>query len=220
MAVINRYFGLAGMLLDSGADPNVPDPRGSVLHALAFMRRPGSGNPPLPAGIWTLDLDKALLARGANPNARIVWKEIPFDRDLAAIKLPPNIPVGRNFIGATPFYVAAKHSDVALMRLLLANGADPKILIGGLRPHKRLRIRLMRINEFLNGGFELRHTPVSPATELFVRQFGEPPLNQTHPRPIRGREVDVKPGAFGEPVAIERRLVGAVVVHDDVHVHG
>jgi ankyrin repeat protein len=131
MAVINGYFELAGMLLDRGADPNVPDPRGSVLHGLAFMRRPGSGNPPLPSGsLDTMDLAKALLAHGANPNARIVWKEIPFDRDLAATKLPPNIPVGRNFlsfVGATPFYVAAKHGDVALMRLLLANGADPKM---------------------------------------------------------------------------------------------
>jgi hypothetical protein len=36
--------------------------------------------------------------------------------------------------------------------------------IGGLRPHERLRIRLMGINEFLNGSFELRHALVRPAT--------------------------------------------------------
>ena len=139
MAVINAYYELAGMLLDRGADPNVPDPRGSVLHALAFMRRPGSGNPPLPTGnLDTLDLARSLLAHGANPNARIAWKEIAFDRDLAATKLPPNIPVGRNFlsfIGATPFYVAAKHGDVALMRVLIEHGADPRMpTVQGVTP--------------------------------------------------------------------------------------
>jgi ankyrin repeat protein len=86
----------------------------------------------------TLQLAKALLAHGANPNARITWKEIAFDRDLAATKLPPNIPVGRNFlsfVGATPFYVAAKHGDVALMQLLVANGADPKMpTVQGITP--------------------------------------------------------------------------------------
>jgi ankyrin repeat protein len=139
MAIINGAYELAAMLLEKGADPNIPDPRGSALHALAFMRRPGSGNPALPQGnLDTLDLAKALLAHGANPNARITWKEIVFDRDLAATRLPPNIPVGRNFlsfIGATPFYVAAKHGDVALMRLLVASGADPKLpTVQGITP--------------------------------------------------------------------------------------
>jgi hypothetical protein len=109
---------------------------------------------------------------------------------------------------------------VDVERALRKPGDACQNLIGSLGPYKRLRIRLMRINEFLNGGFELRHTLVRPASQLFVRQFSEPPLDQTHPRPIRGREVDVKSGAFGEPVADERRLVGAVVVHDDVHVQG
>jgi ankyrin repeat protein len=139
MAIVNAYYEIAALLLEVGADPNVPDPRGSMLHAVAFMRRPGSGAPPLPSGnIDTLDLARALLAHGANPNARIAWKEIAFDRDLAATKLPPNIPVGRNFltfIGATPFYLAAKHGDVALMRLLVANGADPRMpTVQGVTP--------------------------------------------------------------------------------------
>ena len=113
IAVINAYYDLALLLLEKGADPNIADPRGSVLHAIAFMRRPGSGNPPLRSGsVDTLELARALLAHGANPNVRISWREIPFDRDLAATRLPPNISVGRNFlsfVGATPFYVAAKH---------------------------------------------------------------------------------------------------------------
>ena len=40
MAAVNAYFELAMVLLDHGADPNAPDPRGSALHTLAWLRRP------------------------------------------------------------------------------------------------------------------------------------------------------------------------------------
>ena len=40
--VINGYYELAEALLESGADPNVPDPRGSALHAVASCEVPGS----------------------------------------------------------------------------------------------------------------------------------------------------------------------------------
>jgi ankyrin repeat protein len=132
LAIINGQFDIAMLLLEHGANPNAPDSRGSLLHALAWMRRPGSGTgptPPSPVGD-SLEVAKALLARGANPNARVVWKEIPFDRDDGEAKSPPNISVGRDFltmVGATPFFLAAKNGDVALMRVLAAGGADPKI---------------------------------------------------------------------------------------------
>ena len=42
MAVVNAYFEVAAVLLDHGANPNAPDPRGSALHTLAWMREPGS----------------------------------------------------------------------------------------------------------------------------------------------------------------------------------
>ena len=129
VAVINAHYELAGRLLEMGADPNLPDPRGSVLHALAWIRRPGSGRPPLPTGaLDSLDLARALLEAGAAPNARIDWREIPFEVDLGIVRPPPGISVGRNFlsfVGATPFYLAAKHADVDLMRLLVRHGADP-----------------------------------------------------------------------------------------------
>jgi ankyrin repeat protein len=132
LAVINGQFDIAALLLDKGANPNAPDSRGSLLHALAWMRRPGSTNRPAPAQPTgdSLELAKALLARGANPNARIAWKEIPFDRDDGEAKSPPNIAAGRDFltmVGATPFLLAAKNGDAALMRALVANGADPRL---------------------------------------------------------------------------------------------
>jgi ankyrin repeat protein len=133
VAVINAHFETAAMLLEHGADPNAPDPRGSVLHALTWMRNPGyaAAPPRLPTGkLNGLDLAKALLERGANPNVRIAWKEIRFDRDLGMVKSPPDISIGRDYlsyVGATPFYVAAKGADVPLMKLLLEHGADPLI---------------------------------------------------------------------------------------------
>ena len=129
LAVINAHYELGRILLEAGADPNAPDARGSALHALAWMRRPGSGRPPLQTGeLDTLTLAGAMLERGADPNAKIAWEEIPFEVDLGIVKPPPNISVGRNFVsfvGATPFYLAAKHADVELMTLLVEHGANP-----------------------------------------------------------------------------------------------
>ena len=133
MAVINAHFDVAGVLVENGADPNAPDARGSILHALAWIRKPGAAGgdqaPPQASGsMSSLELAEALLKHGANPNVRIAWQEIPFDRDDGEVKSPPNIRVGRDYIslvGATPFYLAAKNGDVELMRLLVKYGADP-----------------------------------------------------------------------------------------------
>ena len=134
VAVINAHYALAELLLDEGADANVADPRGSMLHALAWKRRPG--NPGAAGGRApgqtsdrdSLALAASLLSRGANPEARIAWDEVRFDVDFGSVRAPRNISVGRNylsFIGATPFYLAAKHGDIDFMRLLVEHGADP-----------------------------------------------------------------------------------------------
>jgi len=141
MAAVNAYYELAGVLLEHGADPNLPDPRGSVLHTLAWMRHPGSDpsagaggapkGPPIPEGsLDSLDLARMLLKHGANPNARIEWKEIKYNKDFGVVKGPQDIPTGRHnisYVGATPFYVAAQTGDFAYMRMLAEGGADPKL---------------------------------------------------------------------------------------------
>ncbi len=76
----------------------------------------------------------------------------------------------------------------------------------------------MRVDEFLDAGFQLRDAAIGAATDLFHGQLGEPALHETQPGAIRGRVVHVETGALGEPVADERGLMGAVVIHDDVHV--
>ena len=96
------------------------------------MRNPGYAAAPPRSATGTLDsldLARALLNAAPTPNARIAWKEIPFDRDLGTVRSPPGISIGRNwlsFVGATPFYLAAKGADLPLMRLLVEHGADPK----------------------------------------------------------------------------------------------
>jgi ankyrin repeat protein len=141
MAVVNAYFELASLLLDRGADPNLTDPRGSPLHTVAWLRKPGSdgaagvgGVPqgtPVPTGsVTALDLAKKLLDKGANPNRRVDWQEPRFGKEGGTARNPPNIRLGRHllsYIGATPFYIAAKNGDAPLMRLLAERGADPKL---------------------------------------------------------------------------------------------
>ncbi len=141
MAVVNANFDLAMVLLEHKANPNAPDPRGSALHTLAWTHKPGSDGgagvarksytPYRPEGKTThLELARALLAHGANPNVRVQWQEKIFDKEGGTVKNPPNIPLGRHFlsyVGATPFYVAAQTGNAPMMRVLADGGADAKL---------------------------------------------------------------------------------------------
>jgi ankyrin repeat protein len=141
MAVVNAYYEVASVLLARGADPNLPDPRGSPLHTIAWLRKPGATGqaavgdeaeaPVRPIGrVTSLELAEQLLDAGANPNVRIDWEEGRFSKLGGTARNPPDIELGRHlltYVGATPFYVAAKNGDAELMRVLVAGGADPLI---------------------------------------------------------------------------------------------
>jgi ankyrin repeat protein len=142
MAVLNAFYDLASMLLDFGADPNARDPRGSALHTLAWLHKPGSTwdaaalssepeTAPRPTGqVSALELGRKLLEHGANPNVRASFREQPFTIGLGTTMTPPGLMLGRHHLsynGATPFYVAARNGDIRLMELLAAHGADGTI---------------------------------------------------------------------------------------------
>jgi ankyrin repeat protein len=135
VAILNAHYELAATLVDRGADVNAPDPRGSALHVLAWMRSPGdvgtaSVLPRVPTGaLSSLGLAKTLLAHGADVNLQLSWREREvFEVVSGRVRVPADITVAPTYIafdGATPFFLAAKHADVALMRLLVEHGANP-----------------------------------------------------------------------------------------------
>jgi ankyrin repeat protein len=121
LAIINAHNDLAALLVDRRADPNVADERGmAALYAAIDMHTLpklfGPAEPRARDRLESLDLVKLLLARGANPNARL---KAPVLQRLHT----PGDPVLND--GATPFMRAAKSADLVVMRLLLERGADP-----------------------------------------------------------------------------------------------
>jgi cytohesin len=126
IASANGHEALSLFLLEHGANPNAADPNGfTALHyaiqkgashiaavqldsldARAHMFRPNM-----------VKLVEALLARGADPNARVS----------KPVRLPRSNTPRFSMLGATPFLLAAGSYDAALMRLLASKGADPKM---------------------------------------------------------------------------------------------
>jgi ankyrin repeat protein len=114
LAVENGHFELAAALLDAGARPNDQPAGFAALHALVWARKPirGDGNPP-PIGsgnVTSLELARRIVNGGGDVNVRMEDGPPEFGRF--------------TITGATSFFLAARHSDVPLMRLLIELGAD------------------------------------------------------------------------------------------------
>lgn len=124
VAIINGHLDLAKDLLDHGANPNLATNTGlTPLYATIDLQWAPHVWYPQPsteqAKISYLDLMQALLERGAQPNARLgdkLWFRAYFSD---STWVDP--------AGATAFWRAAQSSDIAAMRLLIREGADPKI---------------------------------------------------------------------------------------------
>ncbi len=124
-ALINGHYDLAMFLLDKGANPNLVSDAGvSPLYAVLNVQWAPIAAYPQPRAylqqsVGYLDVMQRLLAKGADPNARVrrkVWYSgYNFDQS------------GVDEAGATAFWRAAYAADVAAMKLLVDHGADPSI---------------------------------------------------------------------------------------------
>jgi ankyrin repeat protein len=117
LAIENGHFELAEALLAAGARPNEQPGGFAALHAVTWVRKPlrGDGNPP-PHGsgkLTSLEFVRRLVQRGADVNVRLERGAPEFGRFTTT--------------GATPFLLAARSSDVPLMKLLIELGADPTL---------------------------------------------------------------------------------------------
>src|SRR3954469_9406744 len=125
IATINGHFDLAKALLEKGGNPNLAaENNGTPLYGAINCEWAPKALYPQPRAYVNqkttyLELLKALLDKGADPNVRLnkkVWYS-GYSFDLSGV----------DETGATPFWRAAYASDVDAMKMLVAYGADPNI---------------------------------------------------------------------------------------------
>src|SRR6266851_10007960 len=91
-------------------------------------------------------------------------------------------------------------------------------LLGGLVPDERGGVFVPVGDPGLDVGGEFFDVAVGGALQLFGGQGGEPPLDQVHPRPVGGGEVEVESLVTQQPAMDSGGLVGRQVVEDHMQV--
>ena len=104
VAAHSGHADVAAFLLEQGADPNAADAGYTALHA-AILHKDAA-------------LVRTLVDHGAEPGAT-VRSSTPVRRDAVDFYLHPS------YVGATPFWLAARFNAPDIMRLLIERGADP-----------------------------------------------------------------------------------------------
>jgi ankyrin repeat protein len=125
LAIANGHFDIALHLLDKGANPNASSENGvTPIYAVLNVQWAPKALYPQPRSYLQqkatyLDTMKALIDKGADPNARLKYKVwySGYNFDLSGV----------DEIGATPFWRAAYASDIEAMRMLVKAGADPHV---------------------------------------------------------------------------------------------
>jgi ankyrin repeat protein len=119
-AVENGHFELAMTLIRAGADPNDARSGFTPLHTITWVRKPPHGDdeagqppPDTHGNLDSLGFIRELVKAGAKVDATL--GEGAKARAFGAI----------NFHGATPFLLASRNADLAMMKLLVELGADP-----------------------------------------------------------------------------------------------
>jgi len=130
-ATQNRNYLIGEYLLDHGADPNRANNGGwTALYLATDNRNIEGGDYPVRApDMDHLEYIKLLLDKGANANARVCGvKSTPTQCRGDSTETRTIFTMQWVYEdGATPFWRAAQSGDVTLMKMLLANGSDPKI---------------------------------------------------------------------------------------------
>jgi ankyrin repeat protein len=106
VAAHSGHGNLARFLLEQGANPDAAAAGYTALHAAVLT--------------GDVALIEALLAHGARPNAQVTL----------ATKVTRNgqvLMIGEHLLGATPFALAAKFTEVEIMQALVAGGADARL---------------------------------------------------------------------------------------------
>lgn len=124
-ALINGHYDAAGVLIEKGTNVNLADRTGrTALYAAVDDHTMPASNRPSPKEIdnelTSLDIVKALLAKGADVNAPLKQQQ-PYRTKLDR---------GDDTMlttGTTPLLRAAKAGDVAVMKLLMEKHADAKL---------------------------------------------------------------------------------------------
>ena len=162
IATINGHFDIAKMLLDLGAQPNVVSEAGmSPLYAVLNVEWAPKSFYPQPRAYLQqatsyLDLARALLDKGADPNQRLKKKIWYTQYNFDLLRIDEG--------GATPFWRAAYASDIEAMKLLVGHGADPSVPTS--KPAGRTRV----------GDNERETRDISPLPPVPVGGPGIPPL--------------------------------------------
>ena len=143
VATLRGHTDFAMFLLERGADPSADAPGYTPLHWASWISENYlTMDYPLAGGEWAaaggipsreakLQLLKALLAKGANVNARA--KLFPtYGHDQYNFNAMGILRGGGSFsggwlIGATPFFLAASVGDIEIMKILVGAGADPML---------------------------------------------------------------------------------------------
>ena len=189
MATQNRFYQLGSYLIDQGADVNKTNKGGwTPLYLAVDNRNIEGGDYPVRKGDMDhLDFIKKLLDKGADVNARMT-------DNTEGRTVFTNQWLDEN--GATAFLRASQSSDLVVMRLLLAHGADPKIATDRRRDRAAGR----------------RRASAGSRAHLRMVRAGQRRSREAADRPWRRPE---HPGHHGTHGAARRRPQGPDESHSD-----